>query len=261
MVSVDAVEAICRKCLRDGVSKPQIVDLIGKIRAKLGKTAELTRTEVGGGVYELVSAKRLAKRVTRGGLQGISNPDGVGDQVYTKRATTRVRQQKWATGKSDKVLSNNLTSALDQLAGVVQGNAESAPPNSVAIADIVLTNPPESVLQTFMTEQGMQLYLAKMVRWATEKQTGKDDKVKKSTLGAVAQVSVRVTLINDGTATRYCVDVAQGLATVRPPVSVGRDNIVKAELLIGQLAADVENNGQPVVSRALVKLKNAVLTW
>lgn len=228
-----------------GTPQAQIKDLLGKIRATLGADYQTTRNQVGGGVYELIRTLKI----TSGGPYTPQDPGGVGDQAYQKNGTLHVRQQKWVTGNSSGAVSRNLSSALSQLAGTVQGNPEVAPPGSMAIADIVLTNPPQDIIATFGNVQAMTDYFTDLVNSATN--------APNSQLGNVQTVSVRVFVMNGQWQTdRYCVDISNGTVTVRPPSSKTRDSIMMSELLIDLLAKDVQQETRPTVSNAVRQLWN-----
>lgn len=242
---VKYLDEICAMSLNAGTPQAQIKDLLGKIRATLGVDYQATKNQVGGGVYELIRTLKI----TGGGPYTPQDPGGVGDQAYDKNGVMHVRQQKWVTGGSRGAVSRNLTSALSQLAGIVPGNAEVAPAGSMAIADIVLTNPPQDIIATFGNTQSMTDYFTGLVTSATNAQG--------SQLGNVQTVSVRVFVMSGLFKTdRYCVDVSNGTVTVRAPSSKSRDSIMMSELLIDLLAKDVEQETRQTVSNAIRELWN-----
>jgi hypothetical protein len=239
---VKYLDEISAMSFNAGTPQAQIKDLLGKIRATLGADYEKTKNQVGGGVYELIRTLKI----TGGGPYTPQDPGGVGDQAYNKNGVLHVRQQKWVTGGSSAV-SRNLTSALSQLAGIVQDNPEVAPAGSMAIADIVLTNPPQDIIATFGNTQAMTDYFTDLISKATNAQG--------SELGNVQTVSVRVFVMTGLFKTdRYCVDVSNGTVTVRAPSSKSRDSIMMSELLIDLLAKDVQQEGRKAVSDAIRQL-------
>src|SRR5262249_15292419 len=139
-----------------------------------------TKDKVGGPIYELVTAINLTLKGVSIGNYQLKDPKGTGDAYYTKSGVDRVRQLKWAAGSGKTVLRDNLSSALSQLAGTTPLNPEYAPANSIAIADVVLTNPPQDVRDTFSSEEKMSKYLKEMVENAHKPGPGKKEKVTKS---------------------------------------------------------------------------------
>lgn len=246
--SVRALREICQMAHQQGVSKAQLTDLVGKVKAMLGSDYATTRTGVGGPIYELATAIKI---IDKG--YGIHDPDGVGDSYYDKAGTNRVRQLKWATGSGRGVLNSNLSSALAQLSGTVQGNPEAAPANSIAIADIVLTNPPQRIKDTFSTEQGMREYLGQMVSNALGQAN--------STLDQTSQVSVRITMLQGDQSTKYCVDFTRDNITVRAPETKSRDCIMLAEGMIELFANDVGHSDRQSVADQVGALHGEMPSW
>ncbi len=247
--SVKALTEICDQAHKGGVPKTQLRDLVGKIKAMLGADYEKTKTGVGGPIYELVTSIKMLDKA-----YPLQDPTDVGDSYYKKNGQSRVRQLKWATGSSKGVLTSNLSSALSQLSGTVEGNAEFAPPNSMAIADVVLTHPPQSVMDTFGNEATMKKYLSDMVVSALDR----DD----SKLGKTQAVSVRVTMLTGGgQSTRYCVDFTSNSVTVRTPQTKSRDAIVLAEALIELFARDVQSLSRKTVATEVGALFNQLPSW
>ncbi|MBB5016739.1 hypothetical protein HNQ59_000001 [Chitinivorax tropicus] len=243
--STKSLSEICTLALNKNVNRVQIVDLLGKIQATLGGDYATTKAGVGGGIYELVRAIKIVDR----GHQ-IHDPKDIGDNYYNKGGINRVRQQKWATGTSRATLKNNLSSAICQLAGVVDNNPEVAPAGSVAIMDIVLadgmhTNTQTTLqnnLQTYMTDV-MQSHLANYGD---------------SALRHARSVSLRVTVVNGGNSTKYCADYVAGTVTVRTPQTKQRDEVIVTAGLIELLAADVRDYGRAVIKNEINQIASQI---
>jgi hypothetical protein len=280
MDSVESLEWLCRDACTKGAPKNQIAALILALNPAFQKDAKATKDKVGGPIYELVTAINLTLKGVSIGNYQLKDPKGTGDAYYTKSGVDRVRQLKWAAGSGKTVLRDNLSSALSQLAGTTPLNPEYAPANSIAIADVVLTNPPQDVRDTFSSEEKMSKYLKEMVENAHKPGPGKKEKEKvtkpgetakekvieepkESRLGKTSKVSVRITMItgDNGKNITYCVDFTSGVATVRAAKTKSCNKIVVAEALTELFAKDVETHGKDQVKQAVLKLSQGVASW
>lgn len=131
---------LCDNLYKAGVPKSEIKSNLGTLAVHLrSNNADIRRSSTTGPLFELFRWEHLREEEN---IFPKDEKKKVGDTYFYEKADgpLNVVQLKWATGVGKKVLKSNLKKALEQLQGLVDGNAEKAPEGSRSIARVGLQN-------------------------------------------------------------------------------------------------------------------------
>ncbi len=137
---LEDIEALCRNLIGGGVPKSEVTSNLGTLAVHIRSgNADVRRTATTGPLFELFRWEHQREMNAHFPTDSASK---VGDVYYRDAPTSQLNvvQLKWVTGKNKKALTSNLSKALAQLAGTVEGNKEAAPTGSKAIARVGLQN-------------------------------------------------------------------------------------------------------------------------